>query len=123
MIKTIKYSGDNLKGILCFMHSFYSDSEYKSSINVSASSTNTAFSPLNAINFNSNKIWHPGIYGIPGEYLQIEIKSGWIEIEGYSIQTSNLAAGSAHPKIGDSQLRKMGRNGPPVRTTLILIIR
>ena len=62
MIKTIKHSGDDLKGILSFMHSFYSDSEYKSLINASASSTHDANYPSNAIDFNADKIWHPCIF-------------------------------------------------------------
>ena len=41
--------------------------------------------------------------------MQIEIKSGWIEIEGYSIQTSKVGPGGAHPKNWGFSASKDGK--------------
>lgn len=98
MIKYISYAGDTLKGLLDFMHTYYSSLQYSLLINVTASSTRSSFSPLYAVDFDTSKIWHPGNTGTAGEYLQIEITNGYIEIEGYSIQTSNCGANCANPK-------------------------
>ena len=98
MIKTLRYSGKNLEGLLFFLHSLYSSSKYSSSIFASASSTLDSYYPSNAVDFNPSLVWHPSNYDKPGEYLQVEIKSGWIEVDGYSIQTSRCGKGCANPK-------------------------
>ena len=105
LIKHIEHADNDLEGILYFFYSTYGQEKYYQIFNVSASSTlvncnsrsSYSCSPSAAIDFNSKAYWHPQINEI-GQYVQIEIKNGWIFPEGYVIQTSNFGAGGSHPK-------------------------
>ena len=93
------FNGDHLDGV--FHNLFTSNQDnYQNIVQASASSTRNGYDPKFAVDFNSETIWHPNCdqYPDPGQYIQIDLQGYYVTLEAYAIQTSNLGAGSAHPR-------------------------
>ena len=98
MMKEIKYKGNDLEGILYYLHSSDSLINYSKAIKATSSSNVVGREPSYAMDFTPTLSWYPNIRNQTGEYVQIEIKSWWIDIEGYSIQTSKCGPACSNPK-------------------------
>ena len=90
------FTGDKLKGALYFLYNTYSD-QYSQIVKASGECYSVLV-PENAIDFNPSTIWHSKVTNQTGEYLQIDLKGYYMTLDAYSIQTSNLSPGNAHPK-------------------------
>ena len=96
----IPYIGQNLNGILKYLYD-NNNNNYLDIVKTYASSNHSDDNlPVNAINFaNDNKYWHAKDNDEIGNYIVVYLKNYYINLEGYSIQTSNFNfKGACHPK-------------------------
>ena len=97
----IPYTGQNLNGILKFIYDTNNANYFDIVRTCTSSNHSDNYLPVNAINFaNDNKYWHAKVKDKIGNYFVVYLKNYYINLEGYSIQTSNIspASGICHPK-------------------------
>ena len=95
------YVGQNLNGILKHLYDTKKDSYFDIVKAYATSNDSNNFLPVNAINFvNNNKYWHAKERENIGHYFVVYLNNYYINLEGYSIQTTNFnpASGVCHPK-------------------------
>ena len=96
--KHFQYSDTNkLNGILHYIYTKHSISEYFQLVIADSSSYTPGSFPVCAIDFSDNSYWYAG-NKIAGEYLTIHFPYHIIDIEGYEIKTSSYQVG-CFPRI------------------------
>ena len=95
MKKSFPYSGQNLTGILRYFYD-NDNANYFDIVRTYTSSNHSDNNlPVNAINFaDDNKYWHAKDKDKIGNYFVIYLKNYYINLEGYTIQTSAWDPGS-----------------------------